>query len=58
MIVFIFCNLKVFCCFLLQLLQHLLLLAHLADHLVLLLDLVVQATDLVLLRSPVLLGLK
>ena len=58
MIVLVLCDLKLFGRFLLQLQQHLLLLADLGDEVVLLLDLLVQAPDLVILGSPVLLGLQ
>ena len=57
MIVLILRNLQLLGRFLLKLLQHLLLLAHLRDELVLLLDLLVQASDLVILGSSVLLSL-
>ena len=57
MIVLVFGDLEFFSCFLLKLLQHLLLLPDLGDEVVLLLDLLVQAPDLVILGSSILLSL-
>ena len=57
MIVLVLSDLELLSRFLLELLQHLLLLADLGDELVLLLDLLVQAPDLVILGSSILLSL-